>query len=114
LVVATDLPLLTEPFLAWLAGHRDGRTVIPRDEGGRAQPLCARYHPEDLVRAQSLVAAGRRAMMDLMAVIEVVYVEAAAWSATGAPTGVLFDVDTPADLGRLPGFLGRSGSEAGW
>jgi molybdopterin-guanine dinucleotide biosynthesis protein A len=99
LVVATDLPRLSAPLLAWLAAHPAGGTVVPVDRNGRAQPLCARYQPLALTTAGMLVAAGRRAMGDLLdATPSITYVEAAEWvRATGDPDA-LVDIDTPADL----------------
>jgi molybdenum cofactor guanylyltransferase len=94
LVVATDLPGLTEEYLRLLADHSvpgPDHSVIPRDGTGRAQPLCARYSPTALACAQELLAAGHRSMKALLARVPVVWIDAGA-------DGVLLDIDTPDDL----------------
>lgn len=94
LVVATDLPGLTVAYLGVLANHpvpRPDHSVVPRDSGGRAQPLCARYSPTAVTQAQELVAAGHRSMKALLERVPVTWLDADA-------DGVLLDVDTPEDL----------------
>jgi molybdopterin-guanine dinucleotide biosynthesis protein A len=99
LVVATDLPRLSGALLAWLAAHPADGSVVPLDGAGRPQPLCGRYQPAELTTAEMLVAAGRRAMRDLLdAAPSITYVAATEWiRATGGPDALL-DIDTPADL----------------
>jgi len=96
IVLATDMPRLSPALLEWLAGHPSPRSIVPV-AGGRPQPLCARYAAADLGRAPALVGEGRRAMNDLLAAIDPLYVE--------ADPADLADVDTPADLEHL----GRAG-----
>jgi molybdopterin-guanine dinucleotide biosynthesis protein A len=96
IVLATDMPRLSPGLLERLAAHPSPRSIVPM-AGDRPQPLCARYAAADLARAPALVADGRRAMRDLLAAIDPLYVDT-------DPTD-LADVDTPADLERL----GRSG-----
>ena len=100
LVVATDLPRLTVGLLEWLAGHPSDRSVVPV-AGDRVQPLCARYRPADLDRAVGLVAAGRRAMADLLAAVDPLVVADHDWAGPAGDPAALDDVDTPADLERL-------------
>ncbi len=101
LVVATDLPLLTVELLRWLAAHPAGGSVVPLDREGRAQLLCARYHPKELAGAAVLVASGHRAMHDLLDVAAAVtFVTWGEWAEAGGPEA-LTDVDTPADLAAL-------------
>lgn len=102
LVVATDLPLLNAGLLGWLAGHPADRTVVPVS-GDRVQPLCARYRPGDLALAVDLLTAGRRAMSDLLDVIDALLVPEREWSGPAGGPEALDDVDTPADLERLNG-----------
>ena len=52
LVVATDLPRLTQGLVAWLARYPSLDSVVPVD-GGHPQPLCARYSAADLVRRRT-------------------------------------------------------------
>ena len=94
LVVATDLPLLTEELLRWLADYPSPRSVVPTVDG-RTQPLCARYTATDMGVSARLVAQGRRAMNDLLEAIHPVLVEPEDATA-------LQDVDAPEDVDRLP------------
>ena len=99
LVVATDLPRLNGALLAWLVAHPAEGSVVPLDRAGRPQPLCGRYHPADLTTAEMLVAAGRRALRDLLdAAPSITYVEAAEWIRAAGGPDALLDIDTPADL----------------
>jgi molybdopterin-guanine dinucleotide biosynthesis protein A len=100
LVVATDLPRLTPSLLVWLAGHPSPRSVVPV-ANGVPQPLCARYAAADLVTAASLVAAGARAMRDLLASIDAVFVGPELWARAAGDPDALVDMDTPADLALL-------------
>lgn len=102
LVVAVDLPFVDVGLLRLLAvapGADGTDAVVPRVEG-RAQPLCARYSPSALVRADALVRAGERAMRSLLRDLEVHWLDEGAWS--GVTTARCFvDVDTPDDARRV-------------
>ncbi len=102
-VVATDLPFLTAGMLSWLADHPVGRSVVPVD-GGRLQPLCARFEAPALAVAETLAAGGARAMRDLLEAIDPLLAGPEAWRAAAGEAGALLDVDTPEDLARLPGY----------
>jgi molybdopterin-guanine dinucleotide biosynthesis protein A len=104
IVVATDLPRLNSRFLAWLASHPSARSVIPVAQGA-PQVLCARYAPGDLDRAVELADTGRRALRDLLPVIDALLAGPDLWGPAAGASDVMSDVDTPADLARL---------EAGW
>lgn len=101
-VVATDLPRLTEAMLTWLAGHREERSVVPVS-AGRVQPLCARYSPADLDTASRLAASGHLAMRELLETIHPLLVEEQVWAPGAGGAEVLDDVDTPEDLRRVTG-----------
>lgn len=99
LVVACDLPFLTESVLWTLARWPGNHSVVPVVEG-RSQPLCARWSATDLSAVATLVAAGRRAMSALLERPEVEFVDQNRWP--GGLDGRAFaDVDTPEDLERL-------------
>jgi molybdopterin-guanine dinucleotide biosynthesis protein A len=100
IVVATDLPLLTPGFLAWLAGHPSPRSVIPVVDG-IPQTLCARYGAADLDLAVDLAATGRRTLRDLLDRIDAVLAGPDMWAAAAGDQDVLRDIDTPADLAWL-------------
>lgn len=95
LVVGTDLPRLGDAFLRTLAEYPAPAaeySVVPRDAAGRPQPVCARYSPDALLRAQELVAGGHRSVMALLERVPVT------WLDTAEGEAALFDVDTPEDL----------------
>jgi molybdopterin-guanine dinucleotide biosynthesis protein A len=100
IVVATDLPLLSPGFLAWLAEHPSPRSVIPVVDG-IPQPLCARYAAADLDLAVELAATGRRALRDLLARVDALLAGPSLWEAAAGNADVLGDIDTPADLARV-------------
>jgi molybdopterin-guanine dinucleotide biosynthesis protein A len=97
LVVATDLPRLTEAMLVWLSRHPAPGSVIPVS-GNQPQPLCARYSPTDLRTADDVLAAGGRAMRDLIAAIRPWLVPEEEWSVAAGDVGAVADANTPADL----------------
>jgi molybdenum cofactor guanylyltransferase len=105
-LLAVDLPAVDEGFLRWLCDRPGEPTVVPR-VGGRLQPVCARYGPDALLAAQSLVAGGVRALHELFDVVDHDVVEPDEWRAV-ATDATFLDVDTPADAERfgitLPGL----------
>jgi len=106
LLLAVDLPLVDEPFLRWLRDRPGAPTTVLRVDG-HLQPVCARYGPDALLAAGSLVAGGIRALHELFDVVDHDVVEPDEWRVvTGSDT--FLDVDTPADAQRfgieLPGL----------
>jgi molybdopterin-guanine dinucleotide biosynthesis protein A len=59
IVLAVDMPLVTEELLRFLEGWPGEATVVPF-VGGEPQPVCARYSGEALLRADEAVRAGER------------------------------------------------------
>jgi molybdopterin-guanine dinucleotide biosynthesis protein A len=55
LVLAGDLPFISEPLLRLLVEWESARSVVPVVDG-RDQPLCARWSREDLDEARELLA----------------------------------------------------------
>lgn len=100
LVVATDLPALAGPALGWLACYPSPGSVVPVTRPGDVpQPLCARWSGADLALASRLVAAGARAMRDLVGVAGPAL---AAADGPGAPGSAAFaDADTPGQARAL-------------
>ena len=99
LVIACDLPLLSEPLLRLLVDWQAPNSVVPV-VAGRAQPLCARWSGGDLDRALDLVAQGVRSLRHLSTQDDVVLLQATDWQM--AASDVEFsDVDTPDDLRRI-------------
>lgn len=102
LLVATDMPRLTQGMLGWLASYQPGRSVVPL-AGGRAQPLCARYQPADIAVASELVEHGERAMSALIDAVQPMLVAEEVWGPFAGDTSCLDDVDTPDQLGSYMG-----------
>jgi molybdopterin-guanine dinucleotide biosynthesis protein A len=97
LVVACDLPRLTEPILQWLADHPAPGSVVPVWEG-RPQPLCARWSGPALAHAVELAGTGARSMNALLGGSDALVVT--------PPPGLaaaLMDVDTPDQLDEVGG-----------
>ena len=99
LLVAVDLPLVGIPLLELLRDWPGKPTAVP-EAGGRLQPVCARYGPDELVAATSLVIGGVRSLHALLDVVEYEIVPETAWSAV-ASADAFVDVDTPEDAARL-------------
>src|SRR5664279_2769034 len=66
ILLACDLPFVTEALLARLAGWEGTGTVLPVDREGMAQPVCARYSSDALTRARTLLADGERSLRSLL------------------------------------------------
>lgn len=92
LLLAVDLPLVTEAIVEFVASYPGDATVVPV-AAGEPQTCCARYASAALVAAADLVADGERSLRRLLAATTVDYVPADA--------NVFADVDTPADARRL-------------
>ena len=100
LLVATDLPFLTDGMLRWLAGYEPGRSVVPL-AGGRLQPLCARYEPGALEEAARVLEGGMSAMRDLLDATNVLCVPEEVWTPHAGRPDCLTDIDTPEDFDAL-------------
>ena len=99
LVLACDLPLVTETALRTLAQWPGTRSVVPVLEG-QPQPLCARWSADDLAAAADLVRAGMRSMRSLLDCRDVELIDEAHWPRQ-LDRRAFSDVDTPADLERI-------------
>ena len=99
LVVACDLPLVSEHLFRLLAEWDSSGSVVPVVRG-RAQPLCARWASEDLDGAQALVSAGHRSLQHLFTQPGVEVLDESRWGHV-VNEEEFSDVDTPEDLQRL-------------
>lgn len=99
LVVAGDLPFLTEHVLKWLATQPGDGSVVPIVDGWR-QPLLARWSPWDLRTAVQAVERGQRSLCGLPGDTGTMFATEAMWS-TVTTAEVFSDIDTPDDLRRL-------------
>ena len=121
LVVATDLPLVTDAFLRGLAAaagaDADADAVVPRPVP-KAQPLCAVYHRLPvLARARKQLAAGELALHGLLDTLRVTWIEGERLRALDPAGTALLNVNTPEDLVRAEALLrsqaARPGPDAG-
>lgn len=99
LLLAVDLPNVDVPLLELLREWPGAPTAVP-EAAGRLQPVCARYGPEALHAASSLIAGRVRALHALLDVCEYDVVAERAWR-EAAPPDAFADVDTPEDAARL-------------
>ena len=99
LVLACDLPLVTDAVLRTLANWPGDGSVVPVLDGN-PQPLCARWSAEDLAATAGLVDVGRRAVKALLERPGVTLLDEASWPEDMEATAFT-DVDTPHDLDRL-------------
>ncbi len=99
LVLACDLPFLTERLLSFLAERHGDGSVVPSVEG-ESQPLCARWSAVDLAVAGALAVAGERSLRSIPWEPSTDRPDESAWSPV-ASARTFADVDSPADLERL-------------
>jgi molybdopterin-guanine dinucleotide biosynthesis protein A len=96
LVLAGDLPLVTEDVLRWLATRPGSGSVVPVVDG-RRQPLLARWSSWDLQNAEDALERGHRSLRGLPGGTGTTIATDVMWS-TVAMAEVYFDIDTPEDL----------------
>jgi molybdopterin-guanine dinucleotide biosynthesis protein A len=99
IVLACDLPLVTETLLRFLACRPEPGSVVPIVHG-RAQPLCARFSSLALDSAARAVSAGHRSLAPLFVGDDVTWLEEREWGQV-ADSRAFSDIDSPADLVRL-------------
>lgn len=104
LVLACDLPLMSESLLRLLAGWPGGPagggpSIVPV-VGGRPQPLCSRLSPATLDAAAGLAAGGARSLRALLAAAPVTWLQEPEWG-RAATAATFTDTDSPADLDAL-------------
>ena len=70
LIVACDMPRVSEDFLRRLLDAATGDCLVPAGPSGRREPLCAVYHARCLPAIERALAAGVRRVMDALAALE--------------------------------------------
>jgi molybdopterin-guanine dinucleotide biosynthesis protein A len=100
-LLACDMPFLTGPLLAWLAGS-EGAAMAEVE--GRAQPLLARCPTAQSAQLHEALAAGSSltAAMERLAPQKL---DERKLRAFGAPARLCFNVNSPEDLLRAEGWL---------
>ena len=100
IVVACDMPYVSAPFLAYLAGLAgeagEFAAVVPQTERGY-HPLCAVYTHAVIAPIERRLAAGHFTMMDLLADVRLRVVAAREIARFGDPHRLLANVNTPAE-----------------
>jgi molybdopterin-guanine dinucleotide biosynthesis protein A len=99
LVVACDLPFLSESLLRLLVEWDTPGSIVPVVQE-RAQPLCARWSARDLDAAEPMFTRGVRSLQHLVTQTDVVLLGESEWGIV-AHEGQFADVDTPEDIQRL-------------
>jgi len=110
LIIACDLPYLTQAWLEFLASRaKDSKAdaVIPMNERG-AEPLCAVYNKRAEQVIREALARGTRKITDALAGARIEAIEPREWKAFESE-GVLFkNMNSPADYEESKARLGGS------
>ena len=96
LVIACDLPRLSEQLLRFLVEFDSPGSVVPVVKG-QPQPLCAKWGRRDLDTASEFLARGVRSLKHLYDQPDVCFLDESQWQNV-AQDQDFFDIDTPADL----------------
>jgi molybdopterin-guanine dinucleotide biosynthesis protein A len=96
LVIACDLPRLTEQLLRFLVAFDSTGSVVPVVEG-RPQPLCAKWCHRDLDSASQYLALGARSLQHLYEQPDICFLDESQWHHVALEDD-FFDIDSPADL----------------
>ena len=100
IVVACDMPYVSAPFLAYLAGlagdPAEFAAIVPQTERGY-HPLCAVYTHAVIAPIERRLAAGHFTMMDLLADVRLRVVAGEEIARFGDPHRLLANVNTPAE-----------------
>jgi molybdopterin-guanine dinucleotide biosynthesis protein A len=109
-VVACDMPGITVRFLSDLLSRIEQvDAVVPRTESGY-HPLCAVYRRTCLPVVSRRLSEGRLTMKGIFDDVRVSEVSGAELSASGDPTRLLANVNTPADYDEITGLLNHEPS----
>lgn len=99
IVVACDLPFVTSDLLQRLASLRENYdAVVPIQQDGRPQPLCAFYRAETCApRATELIEAGRRRPLDLLESVNTRWIDFAEIANLDQAERFFVNINTPGD-----------------
>jgi len=103
LVLAVDLPLITEALLRFLieqAAACDAIVTVPRVTGGY-QPLCAVYRRAFAALAQAALESGRNKVDALFAATNVRVLEESELARFGFDAAIFENLNSPEDLRRV-------------
>ena len=99
IVVACDLPFVTSDLFRRLASLRENYdAVVPIQQDGRPQPLCAVYRAETCARrATELIEAGRRRPLDLLDSVNTRWINFAELANLDQAERFFVNINTPDD-----------------
>ena len=103
LMIAVDMPLLSQEFLQYLtnvARHSDAIAIVPR-AGGHWQPLCAIYRRNFADVAERELAAGRNKIDSLFGKTETLPIEEPELQRAGFFSSLFRNLNTPEELEEL-------------
>lgn len=100
LILASDLPFITAPFLAFLAAIDPAADAVVPVADGRWQPLCAVYATRTAERLRSLLERGDRAVIEAVATLKPRLVGPEALAPFDSAGRLLANINTPDDLAR--------------
>ncbi|HET6147860.1 MAG TPA: molybdenum cofactor guanylyltransferase [Polyangia bacterium] len=99
--VAGDMPFLSPALLEHLRDAAPGAPALVARVAGRPEPLLARYARAVAPVVAEQIAGGRHAVIDLLARLEVTWLDEPALRALDPELRSIANVNTPADLARL-------------
>ena len=99
-VVAGDMPELSEAVVTAICRRAldIGRTIVPRDADGRAEPLHAAYAVSDAPVALEALHRGVRKLTDFLDLVPVAWIEADELASLPGASRTFRNVNTPGDL----------------
>ncbi len=112
LVLATDLPLVSDALLLALVASPEAEAVVPRTGEGR-HALCGLFLRERvLALARERLAAGELALRDLFAALDTRWLEGADLAQLDPDGMALANLNTPEDLARIERWLASPAAAA--
>lgn len=99
IVVACDLPFVTSELFGYLASLRaDYEAVVPVQQDGRPQPLCAFYRAEPCARtAAELIEMGQRRPLDLLESVNTRWIDFQELANLAQAERFFVNINTPGD-----------------
>jgi len=107
LCVACDMPFLSAPLVAYLAGRAAEADVVIPDAGGELQTLHAVYGKSCLPAMERRLLAGQLRIVGFFDDVRVVRVPAEAVARFIDPDVAFMNLNTPEDLARARALWGR-------
>jgi len=105
--VACDMPFLSAPLVAYLAGRAAEADVVIPDAGGELQTLHAVYGKACLPTMERRIRAGQLKIAGFFDDVRVVRVPAAEVARFADPNVAFMNLNTPEDLARARALWGR-------